>query len=393
MDNTALNFEFKLRTNTVCGEKKALNLAEYLIELGYSKPGIIIDINIINVPYVQEILSNVKKNAALSPIVWEYNFRSEPEYDALDSIRENYLDSDRKPIVDCFVGIGGGSVIDFAKGLATVTVNLEKSITYRGFPKNLKMSLPTIALPTTAGTGSEVTYNAVFINKEDMKKLGINTHNNYPVLAILDPILTQSCPKSVTAASGMDALVHCTESYVAKSSTPLTKMFAKEAFKYLYNNLSKILDDPNDLVIRSNIQYGAYLAGLSLLGSGGGPTGALSYPLGVHFKVPHGFAGAVFLPSVIEHNVTHGYDYSELYDLIEGADPSLLSANKNRIFAEKIHLLSKKLDIPSLRSFGVSDDNVGLILNELPGFTGAFSQNPVPFSVDDAKKMVLDLLK
>ena len=392
MDQNTLDFEFKLRTNTVCGVKKALKLPEYIQDFGYRRIGVIIDTNIVNVPYVQEILSKIQNNSNFSSIVFEYNFKAEPEYDNLDEIREKFLDANRKPSVDCFIGIGGGSVIDFAKGLATVTVNLKKSISYRGFPTDLEKSLPTIALPTTAGTGSEVTYNAVFINRNDMKKLGINTTNNYPVLAILDPLLTLSCPKSVTSASGMDALVHCIESYASKNGTYLTKMFAREAFKYLYNWLVIISENPNDLVARSNIQYGAYLAGMSLLGSSGGPTGALSYPLGVHFKVPHGYAGAVFLPAVIEHNVKCGYDYSEFFDLINDSDRTLSVKDKNRLFVEKMYILSKKLEIPSLRFFGVNEESVSLILNELEGLNGAFLQNPVPFSVEDARQLVLRLM-
>jgi len=390
---TNINFTFNLKTHTICGEGKAAQLHCNLSELGYTKPGIIVDSSIIDLPYVQKIIKSIVQENSLDPIIWKYDLGAEPDYDSLDHIRETFLDSERKPIVNCFVGIGGGSVIDFAKGLATVTVNLDKSVTYRGFPKDLIRSLPTIALPTTAGTGSEVTYNAVFTDHNIGKKLGINTMNNFPVLSILDPILTLSCPESVTASSGMDALVHTMESYVAKQASPMSRIFAKNAFDLIFNNLFRIADEPKDLETRGKLQFGAYLAGISLINSGSGPAGALSYTLGVHFHVPHGLAGAVFLPYIVEHNVRNGYDYSELYDLIEGVDLSLSQEEKNKIFVDKFFELTKKLKIPAhITPFGVNPKNINKLLSDIDGFEGAFSQNPIPFTLDDGKNLVRKMI-
>jgi alcohol dehydrogenase len=312
----------------------------------------------------------------------------------LDKIKSLFLNKNSSPLVDCFVGIGGGSVIDFAKGLSTLLVNPGKAINYRGFPTNINPCLATIAIPSTAGTGSEATFNAVFIDLNGKKKLGINTKYNFPALAILDPKLTLSCPKKVVVSSGIDTLVHCLEGYVAKNSTIFCRMFAKEGFKFMFNNLSKALQEPENIEIRMNLQLGAYLGGLALLGSGGGPTGALSYALGVHFKVPHGLAGGVFLPYIVEHNVKGGYDYGELCDVILGVSKSLDKRKKNQLFSKKLFQLWEKIGAPlSLKDFGVGRENVEIIFKEVENYEKAFEQNPTPFLVEDGKKLLLKLIK
>ncbi|MCK4902876.1 MAG: iron-containing alcohol dehydrogenase, partial [Thermoplasmatales archaeon] len=290
--------------------------------------------------------------------------------------------------------IGGGSVMDFSKGLSTLTVNPGPAIDYRGFPKDLKKPLPTIVMPTTAGTGSEATYMAVFINKEDKLKRGINTMHNFPLMAILDPKLTVSCPKPVTVSTGIDGLVHALESYVAVQSNYLTKIFARDAFKLLFNNLNKVLDNPKDVNVRGNLMLGSYLAGISLMNSGSGIGGVLSAPTSVHFGVPHGIAGGILLPYAIEFNVKNGYDYSELYDLIDNVDKSIDKKEKNKLFSKKIFELCKKLDIPTnFKDYGIDKNNIDVLLKETEKREKGLAQNPIPFSVEDGKKLLLKIMK
>jgi len=387
------NFEFILKTKTKFGVGEALNLGKYLKEMSFKRIGIIIDSGIFDLKNTKEILKNIQKEKFDKVKIWKYDLKGEPDYDSLDRIKLLFLDNNSKPIVDCFVGIGGGSVIDFAKGLATLMNNPGKAVKYRGFPVDINPSLPIIALPTTAGTGSEVTFNAVFIDLNEKRKLGINTRNNFPALAILDPILTLTCPKKVAIASGMDTLVHVIEGYASLGSTPFTKIFAKDGFKLTFNNLSKILDQPKNIEVRANLQLGAYFGGLVLLGSGGGPPGPLSYILGVRFKVPHGIAGAVILPHIVEYNIGKGYDYSKLYDLIQGVDKCLSKKEKNKMFSKKLFALCKKTGVPSgLKTFGVNKDNVGVLTKDLVNYEKAFLQNPTPFSVEDGKKLLTNLI-
>jgi alcohol dehydrogenase class IV len=382
-------FEFNLKTKTRFGAGEALNLGESLKKQKLDRIGLIVDSSIFNLPYTQEIIGKLKSQDFSDIRMWVYDLRAEPDYDSLDRIKAQFLGKDNEPLVDCFVGIGGGSVLDFAKGLATVTVNPGPAIMYRGFPENLKMSLPTIALPTTAGTGSEVTYNAVFINWKENVKYGINTMNNFPALAILDPNLVKTCPRGVALSSGMDALVHTMESYMTTGANFMTRIFAREAFRLLFNNLPGIVEEPENLEYWSRVQFGAYLAGISLFNAGAGPAGAFSYSLGVHYKVPHGIAGAVFLPHVIEHNAEKGYDYSDLFDLIEGADTRLGSPEKNRLFVSRFFGLFERVKLScTLGQFGVDRANAGALLKDVEDFQGAFDQNPVPFTIEDGKNLI-----
>jgi len=389
-----IEFQFMLRTHTHCGAGQASNIDQHLHNLGLSNPGIIVDAGISRQTYIRSILTAIEQDRSFSPIIWEYNLGTEPDYDSLDRVKTIFLDEQGAVLTDCFIGIGGGSAIDFAKGLATVVVNPGAARRYKGFPKNLKPSLPIIAIPTTAGTGSEVTFNAVFTDHMEKRKLGINTINNFPILAILDPLLTLTCPQSVTSSSGMDALVHTIESHSAIQSTPMSRIFSREAFRHVYNGLVSVASMPDDLESRSKIQFGAYLAGIALMNSGSGPAGALSYPLGVHFKVPHGTAGGVFLPYIVYHNVMNGYDYSELYDLMEGADTTLPITEKNTEFADKIFHLADMLSIPhNLHVFGVSSDNIDILIAETDSLEKAFEQNPVPFTVEDGKRLLRYLVE
>jgi len=387
------SFGFNLRTKTRFGANISPNLGKYLKEFSFKKIGIVVDPAIVDLPIFKKILKKIEDEHFNTVKIWKYDIGEEPDYDSLDEIKVKFLDNKKESLVDCFVGIGGGSVIDFAKGLATLATNAGPARKYKGFPSDLNLPLPTIAVPTTAGTGSEVTYNAVFIDKKENKKLGINSMHNFPVLAVLDPALTLSCPKSVTVSSGMDALVHTLESYAATQSNSFTKIFAREAFKLIFNNLSKVLDAPQDVNIRGNLLFGSYLAGVSLVNSGSGPTGALSYPLGTYFKVPHGIAGAVFLSHVIKHNIARGYDYSELYDLVENADMSANTTMKNNLFSEKLFELCTSLGVPStLNMFGVNKENIHILLKETEGLEKAFAQNPVSYSVDDGKELLKQLI-
>jgi alcohol dehydrogenase len=389
-----MDFEFNLRTNLKVGVGTALKLGGFLEEIDSKTPAVIIDSALKNKEYIKDIIVGVEKKYAGKVKTWYYDLKSEPDYKSLDRVKMEFLDYDGKSKVDCFVGIGGGSVIDFTKGLATLVVNHGDAISYRGFPKDINPSLPIIAIPTTAGTASEVTYNAVFIDTDENKKLGINTLNNFPVLAVLDPNLVAGAPKAVAVSSGMDALTHAMESYVATKANMITKIFARESFKLIFNNLSRLMDDYENIEIWENMQIGAYLAGISLMNSGSGPAGALSYILGAKFKVPHGIAGAVFLPYIVNFNCENGYDYSELYDLVENVDKSKTKEEKNKEFSKMFFELCDKIGVPKkLDGFGVSKKNINILLDEIGSLKKAFEQNSIPFLVEDGKKLLNKLTK
>jgi len=380
-------FKFKLMTNLRVDVDAVKELGSLIKELEFHKLGVIIDKGIVNHPQTKKALESLK-SAGLSHQVF-VNEAVEPDYDYLDSFKLNFMDKG----FDCLVGIGGGSALDLTKGVATLITNKGKALSYRGFPKLENRPIPVVAIPTTAGTGSEITYNAVFTDSHEKRKLGINSEYNHPVLSIIDPLFTVDCPKSVTVSSGCDALVHALESYLHIRHTSLSRMYSIEAFRLLYNNLMKVLDDPENIEIRTNIALGAYLAGIALINAGPGPTGAFSYPLGAVYKVPHGYAGAVFLSSITRLNVQKGYDdYAGLYDLMDGANHGLSKRQKNIEFAERIQKLMDKLDVPrSLKAFGLKEKDIEFMIAQYDALKPTIVLNPIEVTKEDIRQMMTDL--
>lgn len=375
------NFEFWLRTNCKFGAGISLNLPTYLGELGFKRVGLIVDTGLVkNAEWkkVRKVLTHSLDIVA----VLESNV-SEPDYDYLDYAKSFFIEK----TLDCLIAAGGGSILDLGKAISVLITNPGKAIEYRGFNLVQRPGVPFIAIPTTAGTGSEVTPNAVFTDTKEMRKLGINTTLYVPVLVLLDPQLTLSCPPSVTISSGMDALVHTLESYVSKKSNYISKIFSKEAFVLIFNNLGKLIKDPLNVELRAKLQLGAFFAGTALMNSGAGPTGAMSYPLGVRYKVPHGLAGAVFLPEVIQFNIEHGCTlYGELFDLIENVDQTLPLDKKSFLFSEYLRALCDKLVIPrKVTFFSMSLDHIDDFVRQTMLLKGALDQNPIPFGEEEIR--------
>jgi len=233
------NFSFELRSNVVSGPNTIKKVYRFLKEKNFKKVGLVLDKNLYeDSKYIKKFSREFKKK--VSKVVLFFDGLNEPTYQLLDlTIRK--LKLMEKVKFDCLIAIGGGSTIDFGKGIATMLNNNGKSLSFRGFPKNLKPSVPIIAIPSTTGTGSELAYNAVLTDLNSKTKLGINTKNNYPILSILDPKIIISSPKSVILNSSLGALVRSIDSMFNKKSNDISNIFSKNSFKLLFNNLPKVL--------------------------------------------------------------------------------------------------------------------------------------------------------
>jgi alcohol dehydrogenase class IV len=382
-----MNLEFNLRTKTYVGKGSLLKITDYLQENNYTKVGFIVDNAVKNNEFIAELIGKLEVLNVIA-VKWYYDLPFEPDYASLEE-KKWLFKKNEEALVDVIIAIGGGSVMDFGKGIATLVTNHGPALSYRGFPKGLNPSIPVIAVPTTAGTASEVTFNAVFTDTESGKKLGINTHNNFPILAILDSNMTLNSPFTVALSSGLDALVHTFESFACNNSNPYTKIFAKEAFSLLYKNIESALLEPSSEQARENMLFGAYLAGISLFNAGSGPAGGLSYPLGVVCKVPHGIAGGFVLPYLIEYNVKNGYtEYAQLYNAAFGDNKSeQLNTDKEK--SERIvSLMFELYDRLKVWSF-VEKYNVDITSQKLNDYIdllqGGFDQNPVKIPTAEGK--------
>ena len=392
--STAESFDFQIRTKTKFGKDIFKDLPNIISDMGYKSIGIVIDSAVYRNDKVKAVIKECSDR--FNSILHLYKLKGEPTYDYLDEAKKEFIEKGKSK-VDCFIGIGGGSCMDFAKGLATLANNDGPAIKYRGFPTDINPSVPVIAIPTTSGTGSELAYNAVFVETKEKKKLGINTENNYPVLAILDPALTTSCQKSVTVSSGLDALVHTLESFVSKKANAMSRFYSKEAFGLIINNLKEVVDHPESIEARSAMMLGAYLAMAALSNSSSGPTGAMSYLLGAQHDVAHGIAGGVFIGKITRINHNNGYyGYAQLYDKIKGNNSGndLSDKQKSEAVVKKIEDLLEKLEVPKhLNVFGVKDkdyDNFYKHATEI--YKGAFDFNPVAISKNDIEKMLKDMI-
>lgn len=204
---------------------------------------------------------------------------------------------------DCVIGAGGGSAMDVAKAVSILLTNGGKAEDYLGLGKIKKAGVPKIMVPTTAGTGAEVTFTAVFINEKTQSKGGMNGDPLYPDVAVLDPELTVTLPPHVTAAPGIDALTHALEAYVSTQAHNVSDMYALEAIELISQNLGVAYANGDNIEARSAMLLGSMLAGKALATAGVGLVHAMAYPLGGMFNIPHGLANAVLLPYVVDYNI------------------------------------------------------------------------------------------
>ena len=379
-------FGFTLETRVRVGDGVAFEAVDYAEQHDARRVAALVDAGLSRNEHAQELISRLE--TAVPGLIVLENEVAEPDYDYLDEFR-NRVPAD----LDLLVAMGGGSTLDLAKAVSVLATNPGPAISYRGFDLIEKPGIPLVALPTTAGTGSEVTPNAVFTDRREQRKLGINTSRYLPRLALLDPRMTVSCPRAVTVSAGMDALVHSVESYVAQAANPLTRIYSREAFELVMRHLPVAAEQPEDLEARSGMQLAALIAGAALMNSGAGPAGALSYPLGAIYGVPHGLAGAVFLARVAEWNVERGAD---VYAGLAGGlpqPPADGSADERAVaVARALRDLSDRLDVPrTLEPFGVSRDKLPEFVDNTMLLEGALLQNPVPVDRDALTDIVAPL--
>ena len=266
----------------------------------------------------------------------------------------------KKAKCDCVIGVGGGSAMDVAKAVAILMTNGGKAEDYLGLGKIKKPGVPKIMVPTTAGTGAEVTFTAVFINEKTKSKGGMNGDPLYPEAALLDPELTLSMPPHVTAATGIDAFIPAVEAYLSTQAHPISDMYALEAIELISQNLPKAYAHGGNLEARTNMMLGSLLGGKALATAGVGLVHAMSYPLGGMFGIPHGLANAVLLPYVIEYNLIGNPSKYAAVAEVMGYDTSDLPLREAAALAvEAIYNLNRDVGIPgSLAELGIPAERI-----------------------------------
>ena len=286
------------------------------------------------------------------------------------------------------IGLGGGSALDAAKAIALLGTNPGKIEDYEGREKYRHPPLPVIAIPTTCGTGSEVTWVTVVTHTERRFKMSIKGPLLFPAVALIDPDLLVTLPQNLIASTGMDALTHALEAFTVKRANVITDLFAKRALGLIFDSLKRAyLDIRGDMEAREKILLGSTLAGMAFGNSDVGAVHCLSEAVGSLYDTPHGAANSVFLPQVMEFNLPAVKDkYAEIARLagIEGEDEETLA----RGLIESIKALSREMNIPSLREIGVREGDVQEIA-EKSFQNNSNPSNPREAAVED----YLDILK
>ena len=246
--------------------------------------------------------------AAGSEVVLFQDVPPEPHLDDVERCRAFAADQ----LASIVVGVGGGSVLDSAKivgGFASSTKPLTDFLDRED--ESLAPGLPIFLLPTTAGSGAEATTGAIVTVKR--RKCRLAGSYAQPVVALIDPTFTRSLPDSITIAGGLDALTHAIESYAARRASPMSRLYAREAFRLIRAALPRVLESGDDLEARSNMSQAALYAGIAVANAGAGAVHALAYPLGGRTEIPHGIANAILLPHVLRQNMaTNPESYASL---------------------------------------------------------------------------------
>lgn len=286
---------------------------------------------------------------------------------------------------DFVIGLGGGSPMDAAKIIAARLTNKDEVHTWEGVGRIHLRPRPFICIPTTAGTGSEVTQVAVITGGKRRQKMSIVSQYLYPVLALIDPELTHGMPPELTAETGMDALSHAVESFVAKRAWPPTQVFSLRAVELIFTYLERACRDGSDVEARRHMAMAAFMAGIAFSLSGLGLTHALSYALGSHFGVPHGRANSLLLAPVMRFNQEACPErFRELASAM-GVDVSGLPAPRAaEAAARAVEELASALPLPRrVGELGIAENSVETLAAEAFLHTRFRSSNPRDTVLED----------
>lgn len=280
--------------------------------------------------------------------------------------------------IDFLVAVGGGSSMDCAKGINFLLTNGGTMADYKGFGKASKSMLPSIGVPTTAGTGSEAQSYALIADDQTHMKMACGDRKAAFRVAILDPEVTVTQPSKLTAVTGIDALSHAVESFVSTARTPLSQLYARAAWRLLEPNLDVVLQDPGDLEARGALQLGANFAGTAIENSMLGACHACANPLTAHYGLTHGVAIGILLPHVIRFNApAAGSMFAELAHQAEPTNGDGLDAGER--LAKRVTQLLHAAELPaSLSAVGVSRSILPVLAEEASQqWTGRFNPRPV----------------
>jgi len=372
-------FSFTGAKKIVFGNGSILTLASHIKEHHAQNPLIVIDKNLAKTD-LQEKIASILVSEGIKFTVFD-KVEPEPRIELADEGAALAV----KNKCDIVIGIGGGSAMDVAKAIAVIATNKGAAADYLGLNKVPKAGLPKIMIPTTAGTGSEVTFTAVFVRKNLKKKEGMNSPHLYPELALLDPELTLSLPPAPTAQTGLDALCHAIESYTSINSSPMSEMFSLEAIALIAENLRTCVHDGKNIAARERMLLGSLYAGIGLANAGVTAVHSLSYPLGGKFGVSHGLANTILLAPVMAFNLPGALEkFADIAEAMGECTEGLPAREAAYLAVDAVEALIEDCGIDSsIRDFGVKEDDFPALADVAVTVARPLENNPRKMTKED----------
>jgi alcohol dehydrogenase len=383
-------YQFQTAQNIVAGPNSLQLLGEKLSLLGVEVTSalIITQPPMVDLGFVEQIVSQLEAKGI--SVDTNTNILPEPTLENIEQVFEATASKN----YDVLIGIGGGSVLDTTKILSVLRTNDASVEQLLGTDLVVNPGVPSILIPTTSGTGAEVTPNAIVTLPDQELKIGIVSKYLLPTLVILDPVLTLKLPKPITAATGMDAFTHSLESFISTKANPISDMFALESIRLISSSIVEAYQNGESIEAREKMLVGSMYGGMALTSAGTAAVHALAYPLGGKYKIPHGVANSMLLPHVMKYNMDAITDRLALV-----AEPMGISVQgfSNSELAEKvvekIIEWTSVLEIPQdLKNYGVKEEELPEISVSASQVTRLLNNNPKKLGLADIEAIYRQLL-
>ena len=369
---------FYMPSVSVMGINCLKEVPNYIKENGLNRALIVTDKVLVQVGLVGKV-TNILLENNIEYVIYsgtKPNTTVKNVNDGLDMLKEYEC--------DFVISVGGGSPHDCAKGIALLATNGGEIKDYEGVNKSAKPQLPLIAINTTAGTASEMTIFSIITDEDRHIKMALVDKHMTPVMAVNDPVLMEAMPKSLTSATGMDALTHSIEAYVSANATPVTDACAEKSIELISNYLKRAVEDGSDMEARDMMAYAEFLAGMAFNNASLGYVHAMAHQLGGFYDLPHGVCNAVLLPHVQEFNSKVSAQRLRKVASLMGVDVSNMTDKEGaNACIEAIKDLSKSIGIPSgLKELGAKEEDFSILaenaLKDACGLT-----NPIKATHED----------
>ncbi|MFK7976889.1 MAG: iron-containing alcohol dehydrogenase [Halioglobus sp.] len=373
-------FEFNTVRRLVSGPGKVMELASECRALGIARPLLVTDPGLMSIDLVPPVIAALAAEG-LEPVVFD-QVKEDPPEATVEAAAQMARDGG----VDGVLAVGGGSSMDVAKVVAVLLASEQPLTELYGVGQVQGGRLPLILVPTTAGTGSEVTPVAV-ITTGETTKAGVSSPVLLPDVALLDAQLTVGLPAAVTAMTGVDAMVHAIEAYTSRhKKNPVSDMLALQALALLSGSIRTAVSEPGNLEARENMLLGACLAGQSFANAPVAAVHALAYPLGGHYHIPHGLSNSLVLPAVMDFNTPKAHEhYAQLCDVFVGKPVAGSSEAKTAALIEALRQLIDDVALPAtLQDAKVKEADLAMLAEDAMLQQRLLINNPREVEYEDA---------